>query len=324
MESRKHRLRLLAAAVGVVALVGVLGACGASDDDDDEAFSGGAALTSSESAGRDADAPAATGAASAAAAAAVKGDPAAPATGGGALAVNPLDRKIIFNASLALGVQDVDAAFTAVNNVAKIYGGFVERSSFTGGGETDPKRRSASITLRVPTEGYNDALGSLRTIPGAKVQTETAKSTEVTEQYTDLQSRLRNLERTEAQYLTLLGQAKTVQDILTMTDRLDAVRGQIEQVQGRLKVLDHLTSLASIDVTLAPLAPAKVEKPAQDGPKAFGEAFADAWDWSLETARYVGVVVASIAAVGIWLILPLGLIAAGVRFAGRRHTAKAS
>ena len=314
-----------------VAAAGVLAACGGEDADDVVVNTKGEGTTADSEGVQ----PYATAAATSAAArqGLAAATPPPPATGGGnayvadgkgapadaPAAIAALDRKIIFNSAISLGVNDLETAFNAVSRIAATYGGYIEQSAFQGGDASVPDSlRTASVTLRVPVETYNDALQSLRTLPGGKVKSESAKSTEVTEQYTDMQSRLRNLERTELQYLTLLGQAKTVTDILTMSDRLDAVRLQIEQVQGRLKVLDHLTSLASIDVALAPIGAAKVQAPKEGGPKGFSQAFADSWEWSLETARYVGVGVASVAAVAIWLAIPLALLAVAARFAGRR------
>src|SRR5690606_19278103 len=101
-------------------------------------------------------------------------------------------------------------------------GGYIESSNFSGG--SDPERRSATLTVRVPVENYEGFLASVRGMSGLTVESEGSNSTEVTEQYTDLSSRLRNLERTEQQYLDLLAQATTINDILPVQDRLTGVR----------------------------------------------------------------------------------------------------
>jgi hypothetical protein len=240
----------------------------------------------------------------------------APAGPGEAPALaSTLDRKIIFNATIDLSVKDVPSAYNAVSRAARGAGGFVEKSSFlNAAGDDGP--RSATLTLRVPVSKYEDVLGELRTMDGVKVQREGSKSSEVTEQYTDLQSRLRNLQSTEAQYLKLLEQAKTISEILTVNDRINSVRSQIEQIQGRLKVLDSLTDMATIDVTIAPIVPLKADT--NGGPKTIGEAFADAWEASLDVVRYLSAAGAVVAVALIWLALPAGLVLFGARHA-RRH-----
>ncbi len=245
---------------------------------------------------------------------------AVPATGGGNTAPelgSTVDRKIIFNATLALGVDDVGAAFNEATRLARVNGGYIEQSNFTNATDNNDKSRgSATLTIRVPADRYDDLLASLRTMSGAKVQREGAKSSEVTEQYIDLQSRLRNLQSTEAQYLKLLDQTKSISDILTVNDRLNSVRAQIEQIQGRINALDKLTDLATVDVTLSPVIAAK----ADSGSTTLGDVWQTSWERSLVVARGFAAagVVASVAA--IWLAAPALIVFFALRRA-RRHAA---
>ncbi len=234
-----------------------------------------------------------------------------------------LERKIIFSAKLDIAAGDVHVAFADASRAARNAGGFVEKSSvYSKKGSSGEEQTYATLTMRVPVGAYQDVLATLRTLPGGKVLKEESASREVTEQYTDLQSRLRNLERSEAQYLKLLEQAKTIQEIITVTDKVDGIRLQIERIQGQLNVLDDLTDLATIDIALSPPAPGKTE-PKDDGPKSPREAFEDAWEASLEAAQYVLAAAAALAAVAVWLVIPALLAVAGVRFARRRKTATA-
>lgn len=257
----------------------------------------------------------------------------APASGGSTTTANgadgslatALDRKIIFNATLTLEARDVTSTFNLASRIATNAGGFVEKSTFSGGeGSSGDTKRTASLTIRVPAEQYQSTLSELRTLDGVTVKTEGSKSTEVTEQYTDLTSRLRNLERTETQYLALLVQAKTIDEILKMTDRVDSVRSQIDQAQGRLKLLDHLTDLATIDIAIAPLVPAKAQPKSNDGPKSIGEAFADAWAGSIEAARYVASAGAVLTVAVAWFAIPAALALLAARRLRRRTPAAGS
>jgi hypothetical protein len=226
------------------------------------------------------------------------------AGGGGTTASLQFDRKIIFTANLSLTAEDVGATFNRASVLARANGGYIESSNFSNAAE--PGRGSASLTIRVPVQNYESLLGSLRSIDGARLQSEGSNSTEVTEQYTDLSSRLRNLERTEQQYLELLGRATTINDILTVQDRLSGVREQIEQIQGRLNVLDDMTSLATVSISISPVV-AKAEEP-QSGAPSLASAWESSWERSLEVAQYVaaGAVVVFVAMA--WLIIPLGLV----------------
>lgn len=218
------------------------------------------------------------------------------------------DRKIIFNATMSLEAGDVSRAFDEASALARSSGGYIERSSFANAAEEQD--RTASLTIRVPVQDYDSLLANLRAIESVRVLTEGSKSSEVTEQYTDLQSRLRNLENTEQQYLALLKEAKTIQEILTVQDRLSGVRAQIEQIQGRLKVLDSLTDFATVDISIVPVA-AKVESPSSS--LKLTEVWDESWATSLEVARYVAAA-GMVAVVALaWLALPLLVIALAAR-----------
>ena len=315
MKSRRQLSQTLIA-LGALAILTTAAACGDDDTGDDDDDSGGG-FSAATSAAQGAEGSSAGGARNQA----LPGLP--PATGSPTdNLASVLDRKIIFTAGLTLSVDDVQVAFNDVSRLATAAGGFVERSSFNKGGG-DEQDRTATLTLRVPATAYQDTLAALRGLNGATVKTESSQSSEVTEQYTDLQSRQRNLERTEQQYLALLSQAKTITDILTVQDRLDGVRLQIEQIQGRLKLLDDQADLATVDVTLIPVPPAKADG-GKNGPKAVGEAFADAVDWFVEASRYVAVVAAVVAVAAIFLAPPVGLVLGIAYLVSRRSRAVAT
>lgn len=254
--------------------------------------------------------------------------PAAPATGaisGGGTAPDAsgslpdlLDRKVILTGNLALNVNDVAGAFDQASRLVRASGGYVEKSSYLASDQA-VAQKAATLTLRVPADQYDAVLGQLRGLQGAKVASEGSQSTEVTEQYTDLQSRLRNLQATEQSYLKLLDQAKSVGDILTVNDRLDSVRAQIEQIQGRLNVYDHAIDLATINLTLSPITPGK--SASTGGPKPVTQAFADAWAWSLEALRYAASAGAVVLVAAAWLIIPLAIVVLFVR-RQRHHPAR--
>ncbi len=199
-------------------------------------------------------------------------------------------------------------SFTDASALARSNGGYIERSQYSND-PNDNRKRSATLSIRVPVQNYESLVASLRTMPGVTVDTEGSNSSEVTEQYTDLVSRLRNLEKTEQQYLTLLTEAKTIPDILTVQDRLSGVRSQIEQIQGRLKVLDDLTDFATINLTLAPF----VVGAAGSNEWSLGEVFAESVAVSFEAARFAVAAVIVLLVAGVWLVIPVALALVGSR-----------
>ncbi|GAB4329863.1 MAG: hypothetical protein Kow0010_14530 [Dehalococcoidia bacterium] len=295
---RQRPLIMVAAALAAILLIT---ACGTTGDDD--ADGGGAPLRGS-TAGEDSFASAATPA--------VRYESDGDSAPGPAQAGSLFGRKLIVSATIDIEAEDVDSTYRSVAALAQELGGFVAQSDFSLRAMSDGERREfATVVIRVPSERYGSTLERIRRMDGVSVMGEEARTTEVTEEYVDLQSRLRNLEHTEARYLELLDEAKTVQDILAVSDRLDAVRLQIEQIEGRLQALDELVELASITVVIAPVPSAAAAGP-DSGPSSFGEAFQEGWEWSLERIEYLiaGLGYATVA--GMWAGGPV-LLVLGVR-----------
>lgn len=305
MTARHGWLSRSAIALAIASLF-LAAACGGGDDDDGSPSApstGGDSRSSSESLS--------SAATSAPASDSAKSNGAGLT--GGTSSTNaqtlPFDRKIVYNTSLDLSVPDVAGSFNEIQRLVRVGGGYVEKSNLSvRKGEEDKGPQSASLVLRIPVAGFDDLLGSLRGLNGAKVTREEAASNEVTEQYTDLQARLRNLEANEKQYLELLASAKTVNDILTVNDRLSGVREQIETVKGRLNVLDHMTEMATITVALALPATPQVQAPKSDGIATPAEAFEAALGVSKDLARALAAAGAVAAVAMIWLV-PVAAIA---------------
>jgi len=215
-----------------------------------------------------------------------------------------LDRKIIQSSSVDIGVEEVSRSFQEIIRIATTAGGFVSSSSFSNVDD----QQVADLTIRVPGDAYQTVLGQIRGM--GEVATESSDAQDATEEYTDLQARLRTLQATEQRYLELLARAETIPDILTVQDRLDSVRGQIEQVQGRINLLDHLTELATITIHVRPIT-AAVDGGGGIHPL---NAAANAWEQSLEALRGVAAAALIVAVFSWWLLPPLAALGFGARW----------
>jgi hypothetical protein len=156
-----------------------------------------------------------------------------------------IDRKIVKNGYLTLEVNDITEAITDVARVAKELDGYVVSSNKQG----DEDITYGQISIRVPSDRFDEAFDRLHKL-AVNVPNESTQSQDVTEEYTDLQAQLRNLEATEAQYLELLKKAEKVEDILAVQRELSNVRGQIEQIKGRIQYLERTSDMALIEVNL--------------------------------------------------------------------------
>jgi len=155
------------------------------------------------------------------------------------------DRMVIRSAYLTIVVDDVSTSLQQINNLAELYGGYVVNSSIS----EDRNRLYAYISFRVDSARFNDTLQALRDM-AADVKSESTTGQDVTEQYTDLASRLRNLEASEAQLLELMNQAGTVTEILAVQKELTNTREDIELIKGQMQYLEQSAALSLFTVTL--------------------------------------------------------------------------
>lgn len=155
------------------------------------------------------------------------------------------DRKIVRTGEISVEVSNVAAAVGRVRALALEFGGYV------GSSESGSQGQSATLTLRIPADRFEDALAGIHKLDG-DVLNEATREEDVTTAVVDLEARLKNLQASEVQYRALLTQAVKIEDILSVQTRLDDVRGQIEQLQAQDKELTGLADLATLTVTLVP------------------------------------------------------------------------
>jgi hypothetical protein len=176
----------------------------------------------------------------------------APGTGGvsgtGGTGYSSADlaaRRIVKTGAISIEVPNVASAMSLVRAMALQLGGYV------GSSQVGTLDQTATLTLRIPADKFDDAIARLHKIDGT-VQTETTQEQDVTSAIVDLAARLTNLQASEAQYRFLLEKAVKVEDILAVQSHLDDVRGQIEQLQAQQKELTGLADLATLVVSLVP------------------------------------------------------------------------
>jgi hypothetical protein len=162
---------------------------------------------------------------------------------------------IIKQAQIRLQVKNTDQAIDRLTQIVSDTDGYIISNRIwyeEAGGEN---YKFATYTIGVPVDAFEVALRRLRTM-ALKVVDENASGQDVSEEYVDLESRLRNLEATRARIRGFLDQAQSVEESLRINNELAAIEDQIEQVQGRMRFLSSRAAFSTITIQLDPELPA--------------------------------------------------------------------
>ena len=153
---------------------------------------------------------------------------------------------IVQTASLNILATNYDEASAAIEKLAAAHGGYVEKldaKAQTG------NARELSASLRIPAKQLDAFLADVRKL--GHVEEENRSNEEVSDQYVDLQARLKSARATEQRLIELLGtRTGKLQDVLEAERELARIRGEIESMQGQSVLLVHRVNYATVEVNL--------------------------------------------------------------------------
>jgi hypothetical protein len=159
------------------------------------------------------------------------------------------DRMVVRNADLQLESESATAAQQKIESIVQSYGGFVVESQQTATNRTSLNRDTVSMTVRVPAAKFITALEEIRGA-GTKVIDETIRGEDVTEEFIDVEARLKNQKALELQFMEIMKRAYSVEDAIYVQGQLAEVRGEIEKIEGRKRFLENQSSLSTIKIRL--------------------------------------------------------------------------
>lgn len=233
------------------------------------------------------------------------------------------ERLVIKNANLSLVVDDPEASMDEIAALAERLGGFVVSSNLyqttTLNGLEVP---SAYITVRVPADTFQQTLDTIRT-EAIDVLSDTQTGQDVTAEYTDLQSRLRNLQDAEELLRQIMEEARDTEDVLNAFNQLNYITEQIEVLKGQIQYYEESAALSAISVELTAndavqplqIGPWTPVGAAKDAIESLIRALQDIVDGAVWLLLYVLPVLLVIG-------LPIWLLARGVRRWLSRRTTK--
>lgn len=145
---------------------------------------------------------------------------------------------LVYTARLVMAVFEVESSLSAVEELARETGGFLS------------KRERTAITIRVPADRFDEVVRKLEKL--GDVHERNIVANDVTDEFYDLEARLRSARAVQGRLIELLAKANTVQESVTIERELGRVNQDVERLEGRLKLLRDQLAYSTITATFRP------------------------------------------------------------------------
>ena len=163
-------------------------------------------------------------------------------------------QKLIKTAYLTFETPSIEKTYQSVKKSVLAHHGYIQNDNTSKSYD----RISRSLLIRIPNDDFQPVVDSI--VQRVKVlDKKDISSQDVTEEFVDLEARLKAKRKLEERYLQLLSKAKTVKDMLEIERQILQIREEIEAKQGRLKYLQNQVSYSTIHLNFYELIP--VENP---------------------------------------------------------------
>ncbi|GAA0480302.1 hypothetical protein GCM10008986_01010 [Salinibacillus aidingensis] len=176
---------------------------------------------------------------------------------------NTDNRMIMYHARLTLNIKDIDGAVEDITSRTNQINGYVVETTSTN----RDQHVQSHMTVRIPNPELQSFTKELEKL-SEKVVEKHVRGEDVTEEYTDLESRLKAKKAVENRLLEFMKGAEKTEDLLNISKDLAKVQEEIEQMEGRMKYLENRTEFAEVTITLKDISvnvPGIAEKDLQTG-----------------------------------------------------------
>ncbi|WP_010281032.1 DUF4349 domain-containing protein [Bacillus timonensis] len=160
--------------------------------------------------------------------------------------VKATNRMVIYNAELNLEVKDFKKAQTTIESLVNQMAGYIVNAQIY---DSEEGQMGGSITVRIPQDKFQTFLEKAEDI-SVKLHNRTVSGQDVTEEYVDLEARIKSKRAVEDRLLAFMKEAKETKDLLQISADLERVQVEIESLEGRMKYLENQTSLSTVTLTL--------------------------------------------------------------------------
>ncbi|GIO36340.1 hypothetical protein J41TS12_12010 [Paenibacillus antibioticophila] len=154
-----------------------------------------------------------------------------------------LNKKLIYRANVVMKVEEFSKAQAQIKDLVSLSGGYIVEFSES----QSTHEQGGNFVLKVPASGFSSFLEQLEQLKPESFQ-QSIQGQDVSEEYVDLESRLKVKEAVEARYLKFVGESKNTSDLVQFTNELERIQTEIEQIKGRMRYIDNNVSFSTIEI----------------------------------------------------------------------------
>lgn len=156
---------------------------------------------------------------------------------------NNTERKVIKKGEIKFQTKNIQETANFISETVKSLKGYISSDNVYNSEDRITQR----IEIRIPSESFDNLLSRI-SANAKKIEYKNVQLEDVTQEYIDVESRIKTKKELEHQYIELLSKAKKVEEILSIEKELGTLRSDIESIEGRLKYLKDQVSLSTLTV----------------------------------------------------------------------------
>ncbi|AZK47872.1 DUF4349 domain-containing protein [Paenibacillus lentus] len=227
-----------------------------------------------------------------------------------------LNKKLIYRANVVMEVKDYGYAQSEIRNLVAMSGGYIVE--FT---ENQSKHeQGGTIILKVPSSGFSSFLDRLEKLEHESMQ-RGMQGQDVSEEYVDLESRLKVKQAMESRYLQFLKEATKSSQMVEFANELERIQTEIERIRGRMRYIDQNVAYSTIEIRLYQPEVNQVN-PSAKGTEPLGKRAWNALNDSLQAIAAVFQWLVVILSGALPILLLLGIIAVPIWIMNRKRILK--
>lgn len=181
------------------------------------------------------------------------------------------ERKIIKQGEICFETSDVKETKSYIIKIVEELGGYISKDNILN----YKNRISHRLVIRVPANKFDQLLAKISE-SAEKLDSKNIEVLDVTEEYIDIEARIKTKKELENRYKELLKQAKTIDEILAIEKEIGELRTEIESIEGRLRYLKDRIGFSTLSVEYYQRTTSAFKFSSK-----FGRAIVTGWDWLL-------------------------------------------